>query len=207
MPKVDVYNMKGEIVGQTDLSDAIFNAEINRTVLYAVIKNQLANKRQGTQSAKTRGEVSGGGRKPWRQKGTGRARQGSTRSPQWTKGGVAFAPKPRDYSYTVTKKVRRIALKSALTSKHLNNSILVIDTISFDKIRTADFAEMLKNLNIEGTALFVLAAPDFNTDRSSRNIQGIKLAYVNTINTYDVMKYRKFVITADALSKVEEVYS
>lgn len=207
MPKVDVFNIKGEKVGEIELSDVIFNIEVNEVAVHTVVKNQLANKRQGTQSTKTRAEVSGGGRKPWRQKGTGRARQGSTRSPQWIKGGVAFAPKPRDYSYTVPKKIKRLALKSALTSKQQSSEIIVLDEMAFDRIKTADFADILKNLNISGSALFVLGDSSFNVERSARNIPRIKTAYVNTINTYDIVRHSKFVITKDALTKVEEVYA
>ena len=206
MLKVDVYNMNGEIVGQTELNENIFNIEVNRDAMYAVVKNQLANKRQGTQSAKTRAEVSGGGAKPWRQKGTGRARQGSTRAPQWIKGGVVFAPKPRDYSYTVPKKVKRLALKSALTSKQINDGIVVLEEITFEGFRTSRFVKMLKDLNVEGSALLVLSSPDLKVEKSSRNIPGIKTSLVNTINTYDILKYRKFIITRDALEKVGEVY-
>jgi len=206
MLKVDVYNMNGEIVGQTELNENIFNIEVNRDAMYTVVKNQLANKRQGTQSAKTRAEVSGGGAKPWRQKGTGRARQGSTRAPQWIKGGVVFAPKPRDHSYTVPKKVRRLALKSALTSKQLNDGIVVLDEIVFEDFKTSRFTKMLKDLNVEGTALLVLTSPDQKVEKSSRNVPGIKTSLVNTINTYDILKYKKFIITRDALEKVGEVY-
>ena len=206
MLKVDVYNMNGEIVGQTELNENIFNIEVNRDAMYTVVKNQLANKRQGTQSAKTRAEVSGGGAKPWRQKGTGRARQGSTRAPQWIKGGVVFAPKPRDHSYTVPKKVRRLALKSALTSKQLNDGIVVLDEIVFEDFKTSRFTKMLKDLNVEGTALLVLTSPDQRVEKSSRNVPGIKTSLVNTINTYDILKYKKFIITRDALEKVGEVY-
>jgi large subunit ribosomal protein L4 len=207
MPKVDVYNIKGEIVGQTDLSDGIFNIEVNKNAVYAVIKNQLANKRHGTQSAKTRGEVSGGGKKPWRQKGTGRARQGSTRSPQWAKGGVAFPPKPRDYSYSVQKKVKSLALRSVLTSKQISNNIIVLDEIKLEEIKTSKFVEILDKLNIRTSALVVLTDPDLTVEKSSRNIPDIKTALVNTINTYDIMKHDKFVITLGALTKVEEVYA
>jgi large subunit ribosomal protein L4 len=206
MLKVDVYNMNGEIVGQTELNENIFNIEVNRNAMYAVVKNQLANKRQGTQSAKTRAEVSGGGAKPWRQKGTGRARQGSTRAPQWIKGGVVFAPKPRDHSYTVPKKVRRLALKSALTSKQINDGIVVLDELTFEDFKTSRFTKMLKDLNVEGSAMLVLSSPDLKIEKSSRNIPGIKTSLVNTINTYDILKYSKFIITRDALEKVVEVY-
>lgn len=207
MSKIDVYNIKGEKVGETELYDGIFNIEVNRNVLYTVVKNQLSNKRQGTQSTKTRAEVRGGGRKPWRQKGTGRARQGSIRSPQWTKGGVAFAPKPRDHSYTIPKKIKRLALKSALSSKQINNNIVVLDGVAFEEIKTVQISGMLKNLNIQESALLVLDTPSFNVERSARNIPKVATAIVNNMNTYDILKYKKFIITTDALAKVEEVYA
>ena len=207
MSKIDVYNIKGEKVGETELYDGIFNIEVNRNVLYTVVKNQLSNKRQGTQSTKTRAEVRGGGRKPWRQKGTGRARQGSIRSPQWTKGGVAFAPKPRDHSYTIPKKIKRLALKSALSSKQINNNIVVLDGVAFEEIKTVQISGMLKNLNIQESALLILDVPSFNVERSARNIPKVATAIVNNMNTYDILKYKKFIITTDALAKVEEVYA
>ncbi|HBQ63610.1 MAG TPA: 50S ribosomal protein L4 [Clostridiales bacterium] len=207
MPKVDVYNMKGEIVGQMDLSEKVFGVELNDNAVQIAIVNQLANQRQGTQSTKTRSEVSGGGRKPYRQKGTGRARQGSTRAPQWTKGGVALGPKPRSYRYEIPKKVKRIALKSALSSKVQENDILVLDTIAFDTVKTKQMVSFLSALKVDSSALVVLEAPNRNVGLSARNIPGIKTALVNTINTFDILKHRKFIITRDAVSKVEEVYA
>ncbi len=207
MPKVDVYNMKGEVVGDINLSDDIFGVEVNEIAMHTVVVNQLANSRQGTQSTKTISEVRGGGKKPWRQKGTGRARHGSIRSVQWVGGGVAFAPKPRDYRYSVPKKVKRLALKSALTSKVLGNDVIVLDELSLSEIKTKEFLKVLNNLNIEGSALVVLPAVDATVVKSARNIPTIKTALVNTINTYDILKYNKFIITKDAVSKVEEVYA
>jgi large subunit ribosomal protein L4 len=207
MPRLDVYNMDGEIVGNIELDDNIFGIEANENVLHAVTVNQLANKRQGTQSTKTRGEVRGGGRKPWRQKGTGRARHGSIRAPQWVKGGVALGPKPRSYRYTLPKKVRRLALKSALTSKVNNNNILVLDKLDFDNIKTKQMVNVLDNLKVDSSALIVLADKNEKVEKSARNIQGIKTALVNTINVLDILKHDKFIITKDAVSKVEEVYA
>lgn len=207
MPKVNVYNMLGELVEEMELSEAVFGVEINQHVVWEVVKNQLANKRQGTQSAKTRAEVRGGGRKPWRQKGTGRARQGSTRSPQWKGGGVVFAPKPRDYSYAVPKKVRRLALKSALTSKVENNEIIVIDELKFDAPKTKEMANLLTKLNADKKALIVMDTKDVNVIKSANNIPTVATALVNTINVYDILKYNSFIITKDAVRKVEEVYA
>lgn len=207
MPKVNVYNMLGELVEEMELSEAVFGVEINQHVVWEVVKNQLANKRQGTQSAKTRAEVRGGGRKPWRQKGTGRARQGSTRSPQWKGGGVVFAPKPRDYSYAVPKKVRRLALKSALTSKVVNNEIIVIDELKFDAPKTKEMANLLTKLNADKKALIVMDTKDVNVIKSANNIPTVATALVNTINVYDILKYNSFIITKDAVRKVEEVYA
>jgi|SRR5665647_150250 large subunit ribosomal protein L4 len=207
MPKVDVYNMNGEVTGSIELSDNIFGVAINTHVLHTAVVNQLANKRQGTHSTKTKSEVSGGGKKPWRQKGTGRARQGSIRSAQWIKGGIVFGPKPRDYSYTIPKKVRRLALKSALSSKVIDNSIIVLDTLDFAEIKTKHAVELFRNLKIDSTALVVIDGKNDNVIRSISNIQGILTASVNTINVYDILKYKKFIITRDAVSKVEEVYA
>jgi len=207
MPRVDLFNMEGEIVGDIELADGIFGVEANKGVMHIVVKNQLANKRQGTQSTKTRAEVSGGGKKPYRQKGTGRARQGSTRSPQWIKGGVALGPKPRSYRYTVPKKVRRIAMKSALSTKVTDNDIIVLDALTLDEIKTKRIVKMLNNLNVsDNTALVVIKGKDENVIRSARNIQGIKTAYVNTLNVYDILKYEKFIVTRDAVGGIEEVY-
>ena len=207
MPKVNVYNMLGEQVEEIELSEAVFGVEINEHVVWEVVKNQLANKRQGTQSVKTRAEVRGGGRKPWRQKGTGRARQGSTRSPQWRGGGVVFAPKPRDYSYSVPKKVRRLALKSVLTSKVLENEIIVVDHIEFDAPSTKNMVNLLTKLNADKKALIVMDEKDINVIKSANNIPNVATALVNTINVYDILKYNSLVITKDAVRKVEEVYA
>ena len=207
MPKLNVLNINGQNVGEIELVDSIFNVEVNEHVLYEAVKNQLANKRQGTQSAKTRAEVRGGGRKPWKQKGTGRARQGSTRSVQWVGGGVAFAPKPRDYRYTLPKKVRRLAMKSALSAKVQNNEIIVLDALNMEAPKTKEFAQILKNINAGKKALIVTAENNENVIKSARNIEGVQAATVNTINVYDILKYDTFVITTDAVKKVEEVYA
>jgi len=207
MPKVAMYNVSGQEVGEIQLSETIFGVEVNEHVLYEVVKNQLANKRQGTQSAKTRSEVRGGGRKPWKQKGTGRARVGSIRSPLWVGGGTVFAPKPRDYSYTVPKKVRRLAMKSALTSKVNNNELIVLDELILDSPKTKEMVNILKNLNVDKKALIVLGDKSEAVIKSAKNIPGIRTAFVNTINVYDILKYDKFIITKDAVEKVEEVYA
>lgn len=206
MPKVDLYNMKGEIVGDIELNENIFGVEVNKEAMHQVVLNQLANRRQGTQSTKTRSEVRGGGKKPWRQKGTGRARQGSIRAPQWIKGGIALGPKPRSYNYTLPKKIKRIALKSALSSKVAGNEILVLDALNLDAIKTKQMAGILDNLKVDTKALIVLSDKNENVEKSARNIPGVKTALVNTINVFDVLKYEKFIITKDAVSKVEEVY-
>jgi large subunit ribosomal protein L4 len=207
MPKVALYNISGEQIDDIELNDNVFGVEVNQHVLYEVVKNQLANKRQGTQSVKTRAEVRGGGRKPWRQKGTGRARQGSIRAPHFVGGGVSFAPKPRDYSYSVPKKVRRLAMKSALSSKVLDNELFVIDEIKIDAPKTKEIANILKNLNSSKKALIVMDRKDENIIKSARNIKGVQTALVNTINVYDILKYDAFIITKDAVKKVEEVYA
>ncbi|NLU32068.1 MAG: 50S ribosomal protein L4 [Clostridiaceae bacterium] len=207
MPKVDVYNMNGQKVGDMILSDDIFGIEVNEAAMHAAVVNILANARQGTQSTKTRAEVSGGGRKPWRQKGTGRARHGSIRSPQWKGGGVALGPKPRSYRYTLPKKVKRLALKSALTSKVLDNDMVVLDELKFDAIKTREMVKVLDNLNVNSSALIVLPAVDEKVIKSSRNISGVKTALVNTINTYDILRYKKFIVTREAVAKIEEVYA
>ncbi|HSQ33932.1 MAG TPA: 50S ribosomal protein L4 [Peptostreptococcaceae bacterium] len=206
MPKIDVLNVNGQKVDEIILSDAVFGVEVNEHVLYEVVKNQLANKRQGTQSAKTRAEVRGGGRKPWRQKGTGRARQGSIRSPQWVGGGIVFAPKPRDYRYTVPKKVRRLAMKSALSAKVQSGEMIVLDSLNMDTPKTKEFTQILKNLNAN-KALIVMGEKNENVIKSANNIQGVQTALVNTINVYDILKYDLFIITKDAVEKVEEVYA
>ena len=207
MPKLNVLNVNGQNVGEIELAEAVFGVEVNEHVLYEVVKNQLANKRQGTQSAKTRAEVRGGGRKPWKQKGTGRARQGSIRAVQLVGGGVAFAPKPRDYRYTLPKKVRRLAMKSALSAKVQNNEIIVLDALTMEAPKTKEFAQILKNINASKKALVVTAEKNDNVVKSARNIEGVQAATVNTINVYDILKYDTFVITTDAVKKVEEVYA
>ncbi|AHM55491.1 50S ribosomal protein L4 [Peptoclostridium acidaminophilum DSM 3953] len=206
MPKIDVLNIKGEKVEEITLSDNIFGVEVNEHVLYEVVKNHLANRRQGTQSAKTRAEVRGGGRKPWKQKGTGRARQGSIRSPQWIGGGVVFAPKPRDYSYSLPKKVKRLAMKSALTSKLQNGEIIVLDSLAMEMPKTKEFKAIVSNLKLEKKALFVMAEKNDSVVKSARNIPGVKTALVNTLNVYDILNHNAFVITKAAVEKVEEVY-
>ncbi|MBU5438643.1 50S ribosomal protein L4 [Tissierella sp. MSJ-40] len=207
MPKVNVYNILGEQVGEIELNEDIFGIEVNQHVLYEVVKNQLANKRQGTQSTKTRAEVRGGGRKPWRQKGTGRARQGSIRAPHWTGGGVTFAPKPRDYSYKVPKKVKRLAMKSALSSKVLNNEIIVIDELNFGAPKTKEMANLLANLKADKKALIVMDEKNANVIKSANNIPNVQTALVNTLNVYDILNHNSFIITKEAVRKVEEVYA
>ncbi len=207
MPKVTMYNISGDQVGEIELSDDIFGIEINENAMYEVVKNQLANKRQGTQSTKTRAEVRGGGRKPWRQKGTGRARVGSIRSPLWVGGGVTFAPKPRDYSYRLPKKIRKLAMKSALTSKVNNDEIVVLDGLNISAPKTKEMINILSNLNADKKALIVMDGRDDAVIKSARNIPGVKTTSVNTLNVYDILKYDKFIITKDAVQKVEEVYA
>ena len=206
MANVSVYNIEGKEVGTIDLSDAVFGVEVNEHLLHMAVVNQLANKRQGTQKAKTRSEVSGGGRKPWRQKGTGHARQGSTRSPQWTGGGVVFAPTPRDYSFKLNKKEKRAALKSALTSRVLENKFIVLDEINFGEIKTKNFQNVLNNLNVS-KALVVLEDDNRNAELSARNIASVKTARTNTINVYDILKYNTVVTTKAVVEKIEEVYA
>ena len=206
MPKVNVYNMQGEVVEEMELNDTIFGIEINEHAVYEVVKNQLANKRQGTQSTKTRAEVRGGGRKPWRQKGTGRARQGSIRSPQWKGGGVVFAPKPRDYSYSVPKKVKRLALKSALTAKVNDNEIIVVDEFKLDLPKTKEMKQILANLNSDRKALIVTDVKNIDVIRSAKNMPYVATTIVSTLSVYDILKYNSFIITNEAVKKVEEVY-
>ena len=206
MANVSVYNIEGKEVGTIDLNDAVFGVEVNEHLVHMAVVSQLANKRQGTQKAKTRSEVSGGGRKPWRQKGTGHARQGSTRAPQWTGGGVVFAPTPRDYSFKLNKKERRAALKSALTSRVEENKFIVIDEMNFGEIKTKNFQNMLNNLNVS-KALVVLEDGNKNAELSARNIAGVKTAGTNTINVYDIMKYNTVVTTKAAVANIEEVYA
>jgi large subunit ribosomal protein L4 len=207
MPKVDLYNMKGETIGEIELSDDIFGIDVNENAMYLAVQNQLANRRQGTHSTRTKSEVRGGGRKPYRQKGTGRARHGSIRSAQWVKGGIALGPRPRSYSYTLPKKLKRLALKSALTSKVNNNDILVLDQLNFDSIRTKHMVNVLGAFKIDKSALIILDSKNEIVEKSARNIPGVKTALVNTINVFDILKYDKFIITKDAVEKVEEVYA
>lgn len=207
MPKVDVLNINGQKVEELELSESIFAAEISEYAVYEVIKNHLANRRQGTQSAKTRAEVRGGGRKPWRQKGTGRARQGSTRSPQWIGGGVVFAPKPRDYSYSVNKKVRRLALKSVLTTKVNEGNLIVLDALEMNAPKTKDFIAMLSAVNAGKKALVVTAENSPIVVKSGRNIPGVDITFVNTLNVYDIMRHDSLIITKEAVRKTEEVYA
>ena len=206
MASVAIYNMEGNEVGSLDLNDAVFGAKINEHLVHMAVVQHLANKRQGTQKAKTRGEVSGGGRKPWRQKGTGHARQGSTRAPQWTGGGVVFAPTPRDYSFKLNKKEKRAALKSALTSRVQENKFIVVDELKFDEIKTKKFAEVMKNLNVE-KALVVLNDNDVNVVKSAANIPTIKTASTATINVFDILKYNTVVVTKAAVETIQEVYA
>ncbi len=206
MSTVKVYNIDGKEVGQLELNDSVFGVKINEHLVHAAVVSQLANKRQGTQSAKTRSEVSGGGRKPWRQKGTGHARQGSTRSPQWTGGGVVFAPKPRDYSIKLNKKEKRIALKSVLTSKVQDEKFIVLDALSLEEAKTSRFAAILKNLEVH-KALVVTKDSDKNVVLSARNIPGVKTTQAALINVYDILKYDTVVITKDAVAAIEEVYA
>ena len=206
MANVVVYNMEGKEVGTIELNDAVFGVEVNEHLVHMAVVQQLANNRQGTQKAKTRSEVSGGGRKPWRQKGTGHARQGSTRSPQWTGGGVVFAPVPRDYSFKMNKKEKRAALLSALTSKVQAAKIVVVDELKFDEIKTKNFATVMSNLNVN-KGLVVIAENDANVVLSARNMADVNTTLVNTINVYDVMKANTLVLTKDAVAKIEEVYA
>ena len=206
MANVSVYNIEGKEVGKIDLSDAVFGVEVNEHLVHMAVVSQLANNRQGTQKAKTRSEVSGGGRKPWRQKGTGHARQGSTRAPQWTGGGVVFAPVPRDYSFKMNKREKRAALKSALTSRVEENKFIVIDEINFEEAKTKNFANILKNLDVS-KALVVLEDDNKNVELSARNIADIKTAKTNTINVYDILKYNTVITTKAVVAKIEEVYA
>ena len=206
MANVSVYNMEGKEVGTMELSDAVFGVEVNEHLVHLAVVQQLANNRQGTQKAKTRSEVSGGGRKPWRQKGTGRARHGSIRSPQWVGGGVVFAPKPRDYSFKLNKKVKRLALQSALSTKVAEGKIIVLDELNLAEVKTKDMAKVLANINC-GKALIVMDGTNTNVMLSARNIPDVKTASVSTINVYDLLKYNTLVVTKDAVAKIEEVYA
>ena len=206
MANVSVFNMEGNEVGTMELNDAVFGAKINEHLVHLAVVSQLANNRQGTQKAKTRSEVSGGGKKPWRQKGTGHARQGSTRAPQWTGGGVVFAPVPRDYTFKMNKKEKRAALKSVLTSRVQENKLVVLDELKFDEIKTKSMKKVLDNLNVS-KALVVLNENDQNVVLSARNIEGVKTALTNTINVYDILKYNTVVVTKAAVATIEEVYA
>ena len=206
MANVNVYNIEGKEVGTIELNDAVFGVEVNEHLMHMAVVQQLANKRQGTQKAKTRSEVSGGGRKPWRQKGTGHARQGSTRAPQWTGGGVVFAPTPRDYSFKLNKKEKRAALKSALTSRVLENKFIVLDEMNFGEIKTKNFQNMLNNLSV-AKALVVVEEGNTNAVLSARNIPTVKTAGTNTINVYDILKYNTVIVTKAAVATIEEVYA
>ena len=205
--KTNVLDMTGKVVGEVELSEAVFGIEPNESVVHDVVKNHLANCRQGTQSALTRAEVSGGGKMPWRQKGSGRARQGSTRAPQWTHGGVVFAPKPRDYSYTLNKKVRRLALKSVLSAKAASENIVVIDSIKMENVKTKSFKAFLDAVKVEGKALVVTAEADRNVVLSARNLPGVNVAFANVINVYDVLNANKLVVDQTALAKIVEVFA
>ena len=207
MLKTNVYNMSGKLVGEIELPEAVFGIDPNGAVVHEVVKNHLANLRQGTQSALTRAEVSGGGRKAWRQKGTGRARQGSTRAPQWTHGGIVFAPKPRSYSYQLNKKAKRLALKSVLSAKVAESALVVIDAIKMDAPKTADFAKFLKAVGCDTKTLVVTAAADANVVKSGRNIPGCEVTFANLLNTYDVLNANKLVVDKAALQKIEEVFA
>ena len=207
MPKVDVYDLKGKKVSDIELADSVFGIEPNENIVHSVLVNYLANQRQGTQSTKTRAEVSGGGRKPWRQKGTGRARQGSTRSPQWIKGGIALGPKPRSYRYTVNKKERRLAIKSILSSKVLEKELTVVDKLEIKEIKTKTMVKALTDLKVEGKTLIVLPENNKNVYMSARNIEGVKAITANNINVFDLLKYTNLILPVDTVKKLEEVYA
>ena len=207
MPKVDVYDLKGKKVSDIELADSVFGIEPNENIVHSVLVNYLANQRQGTQSTKTRAEVSGGGKKPWRQKGTGRARQGSTRSPQWIKGGIALGPKPRSYRYTVNKKERRLAIKSILSSKVLEKELTVVDKLEVKEIKTKTMAKALVDLKVEGKTLIVLPENNKNVYMSARNIEGVKAITANNINVFDLLKYTNLILSVDTVKKLEEVYA
>ena len=207
MPKVSVFDMTGKQLADTELSDAVFGITPNKEVMHAMVVNYLANQRQGTQSTLTRTEVRGGGRKPWRQKGTGHARQGSIRAPQWIHGGIALGPKPRDYRYSLNKKVRRLAMKSALSAKAIDNNIIVLDAIKLEEYKTKTVINMLNALNVTGKALIVMPAVDSKVIKSAANIPGVKTTLVNTLNVYDILNYDKFIVVSDAVAKIEEVYA
>ncbi len=207
MPKVDVYDIKGKKVSDIELQDSVFGIEPNENIVHAVLVNYLANQRQGTQSTKTRAEVSGGGKKPWRQKGTGRARQGSTRSPQWIKGGIALGPKPRSYKYTVNKKEKRLAIKSILSSKVLEKELTVVDKLELKEIKTKSMVNALAALKVEGKTLIILPDNNKNVVMSARNIEGVKTIPANNINVFDLLKYTNLILPVDTVKKLEEVYA
>ena len=207
MPKIDVYDIKGKKVSDVELADSVFGIEPNETVVHSVLVNYLANQRQGTQSTKTRAEVSGGGKKPWRQKGTGRARQGSIRAPQWIKGGIALGPKPRSYKYSVNKKEKRLAIKSILSSKVLEKELTVVDKLELAEIKTKTMVKALSDLKVEGKALIILPEQNKNVLMSARNIEGVKAILINNINVFDLLKYNKLVLPLETVKKLEEVYA
>ena len=207
MPKIDVYDIEGKKVKTIELKEEVFGIEPNEAIVHSVLVNYLANQRQGTQSTKTRAEVSGGGRKPWRQKGTGRARQGSIRAPQWVKGGIALGPKPRSYKYTVNKKERRLAIKSLLSSKVLENELTVVDKLELSEIKTKTMVKALADLKVEGKTLIVLPENNKNVLMSARNIEGVKTIVLNNINVFDLLKYNNLVLPLDTVKKLEEVYA
>ena len=207
MPKIDVYNMQGKKVSDIELNENIFGIKPNEKVVHTALVNYMANQRQGTANTKTRAEVSGGGRKPWKQKGTGRARQGSIRAPQWFKGGIALGPKPRDYRYTINKKERRLAIKSVLSSKVLEKNLVVVDKLELDEIKTKNMVNILENLKVEGKTLIILPEKNLNVQKSAKNIEGVKTGLVNTINVYDLLKYNKLILTVDSVKSLEEVYA
>ena len=207
MPKVDVYDIKGKKVSDIELADSVFGIEPNENIVHAVLVNYLANQRQGTQSTKTRAEVRGGGKKPWRQKGTGRARQGSIRAPQWIKGGIALGPKPRSYKYTVNKKERRLAIKSLLSSKVIENELTVVDKLELAEIKTKTMVKALADLKVEGKTLIVLPENNKNVLMSARNIEGVKTITLNNINVFDLLKYNNLVLPLETVKKIEEVYA
>ena len=207
MPKIDVYNMQGKKVSDIELNENIFGIKPNEKVVHTALVNYMANQRQGTANTKTRAEVSGGGRKPWRTKGTGRARQGRIRAPQWIKGGIALGPKPRDYRYTINKKERRLAIKSVLSSKVLEKNLVVVDKLELDEIKTKNMVNVLENLKVEGKTLIILPEKNLNVQKSAKNIEGVKTGLVNTINVYDLLKYNKLILTVDSVKSLEEVYA
>ena len=207
MPTIDVYNVEGKKVSDVELKEEIFGIEPNEAIVHSVLVNYLANQRQGTQSTKTRAEVRGGGRKPWRQKGTGRARQGSIRAPQWIKGGIALGPKPRSYKYRVNKKEKQLAIKSLLSSKVLENDLVVVDKFDFKEIKTKQMAVAMKNLKVEDKALVVIPEKNENVQKSTRNLEGVRTSSVATLNVFDLLKHKKLVLTVDAVKKIEEVYA